>query len=205
MIGEKNLSGGGDIALKTMLKNSAMLGIDVIELLWTPRNRLPHMAVIDVVGYKFPRMTANTNIFDEDTPDSEWIDGTLKFYPDDSGYCWGYVYDTEENRELLATSLANRWFKIVDKRVREEIVSLAESKGYPTKPAPLAQLVVKKSVNEKKYQETIKAAEIEKEKMLERIRELEESIKYKTGEKAKLTNRRLKGIKVEEPEEEEDK
>src|SRR4030065_1476713 len=97
MISVKKLGGGGDSAIKEMINKSNMLGIELIELLWIPRNRLPHLATIDVIGYKVPIVSNSTNIFDDSNPDSEWIDGTVKFYNDDEGRCWGYIYDTETN------------------------------------------------------------------------------------------------------------
>jgi len=201
MIAIKKLLGGGDTAVKEMINNASMLGLDVIELLWIPRNRLPYPNVLDVIGYKFPLISGGTNLYDDVLPSSEWIDGTLKFYPDDSGRCWGYVYDTDENRDLIASSIVNGWFKIVDKKIREEIFKLAVEKGYHTEPYPETKILVKKSVNEKANEEKIKTLMQKEEDLKDRLKFLEEELLKAKGDKATHINRRLRGIKVQQEEE----
>lgn len=200
MIAQKTLAGGGDTAFKMMSNNAAMLGIDLIELLWIPRNRLPHHGVIDLIGYKVPIINSGSDIYEDERPDSEWIDGTVKFYPDDNGRCWGYVYDTEDNRELLASSLANGWFRIVDKSVRNEIIEYAKKKEYRTEPYPTLQTLVKKTINERESDETVKRLEREKLEMEERVKLLEEKLLKASGEKATIINKRIRGKKVKDQE-----
>lgn len=195
MITIKKLAGGGDAAVKEMLEVAAMLGIDVIELLWVPRNRLPYMYTMEVVGYKFPIIDKNTNLFNDDVSPSSWIDGTLKFYPDTSGRCWGYVYDIDENRDLVASSLVNGWFKIVDKRIRDEIIEYAQSKGYKTEPATAINILTKKSQGEKETESKIANLKKALEDAKERSALLEEELAKSKGDKATHINRRLRGMK----------
>jgi hypothetical protein len=200
MITEKRLSGGGDIALKEMINISSVLSKDLIELLWIPRNRQPYPSVVTVVGYKFPIVNHNMNMFDSDTLESDWVDGILRFYPDDHGRCWGYVYDTEENRKIIATTLASGWYKIVDKKIKDEIVELAKSLGVPHEPIPDSFSIVKKNVNEKKTSVEIDKLTKEKEEMEFRMKQLEKRLFEATEEKATLVNTRIRGVQKKEKE-----
>lgn len=197
----KKLSGGGDTALKEMIDISSILGTELIELLWIPRNKAPYPYTVEVIGYKVPIMDRNINMFEDKLPESNWIDGTLKFYPDDAGRCWGYVYDIPENRELLASSLANGWFKIIDGKIKEEIVEYATIKGYKTEPYPDTIHLVKRSMDEKKAEETIKNLTKKELELKDKLFALEEELKRAKGEKATQINKRLRGIPREQVEE----
>lgn len=201
MITVKKLGGGGDIAVTTMINNAAMLGVDIIELLWIPRNKLPHMGVIRVSGYKTPIIDAGANIYEDGSPSSDWVDGTLKFYPDDNGHCWGYVYDTKDNRDLIASSLANGWYRIVDSKIKDEIIKYAKSMGYRTEPYPTTQILVKKNSVEKAAEARIKEMQEAEFALKEKLRLLEEELAVAKQEKSTHLNKRLRGVEVKETQE----
>jgi AraC-like DNA-binding protein len=196
MISLKKLDGGGDTDVQKMMENASMLGIELIELLWIPRNKLPHYSVIDLIGYFIPLIDKNTNIFDEDKINREWIDGTVKFYPDKNGRCWGYVYDVPENRNLLASSLVNGWFKIVDQKIREQIIELAKNNNLKTEPVPTAPILTKKSISEKNNEETIIKLLKAEEELKMKLKYLEEELERAKGDKASQVNKRLRGVHV---------
>lgn len=192
-IAVKKLDGGGDTALNDALNKAAMLGIDIIELIWIPRNRMPYFGIMEVNGFQFPTVSINANVFDDTIPDSNWIDGTLKFYPDDAGRLWGYVYDTKENRMHLAHSLGSGWFKIVDKKIRDEIIELARQNNLVTEPYPEVQNLTKKSTGEKKNDEQLVKKEKEIIELSQRLKFLEEELLKAKGDKAAYINNRMRG------------
>lgn len=202
MISFKKLGGGGDKDVEKMVETASIVGVDLIEMIWLPKNGLPYFAVAEVIGYKVPIINRNSNIFD-DVQANGWIDGTLKFYPDATGRCWGYVYDTDENRELIASSLTNNWFRVIDKRVKEEIYKLAEERGWETDAMTESQFLVKKSKREKEAELHIKALE----KKIEEFKRKEELAKKELditkGEKVAYTDKRLKGVKIDKDKREE--
>lgn len=202
MISLKQLGGGGDSVVKEILDTAAILGVDVIELLWVPDNRLPYHAVVDVQGYRVPIINNGANIFDDDKISGDWIDGCLKFYPDQAGRCWGYVYDTPENREIMATSLASGWYRIVDKKIREEIIKLAEDLGVRSTPYPKSETIVKISKRERIAEDKVKKLEHQLIELEEAKKKAELKLSDAKGKKEHLHTRRLKGVKVKRPIEE---
>ena len=61
-------------------------------------------------------------------------DGSLNFHADIRDVCYGYIADTEKNRQFLAYSLASGRFTITDSKIKHEIESLAVKIGVPTSP-----------------------------------------------------------------------
>lgn len=171
MISKRKLSGGGDIAFDEMLSIASSVGVDLVELLYIPRNKLPHYGTPTIAGYQIPIVNTTTVTFDNESDGGvRWIDGVVKFYPDENGYCYGYVYYTGVNKDLMASSLSSNWFRIIDKNIRDEVVKLAQEKGYRTEPVPFTELKIIKSEKE------IEAAK-EAEKAQRKIAELEAQLK----------------------------
>lgn len=196
----RSLDGGGDQVVRGMMNTSASIGVDIIELIWT-KDRGPRYAIARVFGFQFPVVNASS-AFDGDITANQWIDEQLKFYPDSEGRCWGYIWDTPANRYLLCQSLSTGWYRIVDKKVREEIIKQAQEMGLSTEAMQQTIVNVKKSVVEVKAEK--EAAEY-KAKMLEMQRQLE-VMQRKFEEATNVRNvsveKRLKGTPV--PQEKQD-
>lgn len=203
MIVNRKLSGGGDKEHEIIANTAATVGCDVIELLWLPRNRLPHFGIPRVAGYKKPLLDRTTVSFDDPTVDGiAWIDSDVKFYPDENGFCYGLIFDCEDNRKLLASSLSTNWFKIIDKRVRDEVIALAKELGFDTEPAQLTEMRIKKSRAETELAEKAKKLEDKLEEATLKLRMLEKEHERTLSEVNKNTKNKLSGIKlpvVEEP------
>lgn len=195
MINSRKLAGGGDTAVEQMVETAALIGTDLIELLWTPRNRQPRHAVARVIGFKEP-ITDGVVDIDEETAKTGWVDGTIYFYPDANGNCWGYVYDSTENREHLARSLSNGWFRVVNKKIRDEIIGLANEMGLPTEVASVTEVMVKKSKREVEAEEKIKNTEAKLDDYKQRIAKLEAALSDAQGKKEFYQERKLKGVKI---------
>lgn len=192
MISSKNLTSGGDIDVPKFVDISVSTGIDLIELMWVPRDGQPRATAPEVHGYKYPKVIGDEDLFAE-TVNVEWVDKILKFYPDGSGRCWGYVFDTEYNRKKLLYSFSNNWFRIVDKKIRDELMKEAEEAGISTKPAEKVQFIIKKTKREREAEDKIKATERKLEELKKREKELEEALAEATGKKIEYVGKRVKG------------
>jgi len=192
MISSKNLTNGGDIDVPKFVDISVATGIDLIELMWLPKDGQPRATSPEVHGYQYPKVIGDEDFFAE-TVNVEWEDKPIKFYPDNNGRCWGYVFDVKENREKLLNSFSNNWFRIVDKKVREEFLKEAEELGLPTKPAEKVQFIIKKTKREKEAEDKIKATERKLEDLEKRKKELEEALAEATGKKIEYVSKRVKG------------
>lgn len=199
MVDSKRLSANGDKVIPLMIETSSLLGIDLIEVVWTPRNGQPRHTPAEIIGFKFPVMGDVT--FTEDVIEANgWIDGTLMFYPDSAGRCWGYIYDTPENRHLICTSLSNGQFRIVDRRIREEIYKEAEETGYASKPAERTEVMVKVSKRERDAEDKIKNAEKRIEDLERMLKIAKEEADISKNEKLVRVEKRLKGVKIPDKE-----
>ena len=192
MISSKNLTSGGDVDVPKFVDISVSTGIDLIELMWIPRDGQPRATSPEVHGYKYPKVIGDEDLFAE-TVNVEWVDKILKFYPDGSGRCWGYVFDTEYNRKKLLYSFSNNWFRIVDKKIRDELMKEAEEAGISTKPAEKVQFIIKKTKREREAEDKIKATERKLEELKKREKELEEALAEATGKKIEYVGKRVKG------------
>ena len=192
MISSKNLTSGGDVDVPKFVDISVSTGIDLIELMWIPRDGQPRATAPEVHGYKYPKVIGDEDLFAE-TVNVEWVDKILKFYPDGSGRCWGYVFDTEYNRKKLLYSFSNNWFRIVDKKIRDELMKEAEEAGISTKPAEKVQFIIKKTKREREAEDKIKATERKLEELKKREKELEEALAEATGKKIEYVGKRVKG------------
>lgn len=192
MISSKNLTSGGDVDVPKFVDISVSTGIDLIELMWIPRDGQPRATSPEVHGYQYPKVIDDGDFFAE-TVNVEWVDKILKFYPDGSGRCWGYVFDTEYNRKKLLHSFSNNWFRIVDKKIRDELMKEAEEAGISTKPAEKVQFIIKKTKREREAEDKIKATERKLEELEKRKRELEEALAEATGKKIEYVGKRVKG------------
>lgn len=194
MISSKNLTNGGDIDVPKFVDISVATGIDLIELMWLPKDGQPRATSPEVHGYFFPKKMGSDDIdFFTDEINVEWEYKPIKFYPDNNGRCWGYVFDVKENREKLLNSFSNNWFRIVDKKVREEFLKEAEELKLPTTPAEKVQFIVKKTKREKEAEDKIKATERKLEDLEKRKKELEEALAEATGKKIEYVGKRVKG------------
>jgi hypothetical protein len=192
MISSKNLTCGGDVDVPKFVDISVSTGIDLIELMWVPRDGQPRATAPEVHGYKYPKVIDDEDFFAE-TVNVEWVDKPLKFYPDNNGRCWGYVFDIKENREKLLSSFSNNWFRIVDKKIRDELMKEAEEAGISTKPAEKVQFIIKKTKREREAEDKIKATERKLEELKKREKELEEALAEATGKKIEYVGKRVKG------------
>jgi hypothetical protein len=102
-------------------------GKDVIKLVLT-QQRLP---IFEITNFEIPLGTgvidANSVV---DGVSVNFEKGSLFFYPDQSSILWGYLIDTEFNRNQLAGCLNKNWFRIIDSKLRAEIAELALTLGY---------------------------------------------------------------------------
>lgn len=192
MISVKKLHNGGDKKVEEMIETSALLGVDLIELVWNKKRS----DIAQVVGFKYPIIDGNNSSIDVGVSAAGWIDGTINFYPDKNDVCWGYIYDIPENRDLLYGSFSCNWFKIVDKKVRDEIAAEATAKGFATDPTEKTEIIIKKSTRELAAESNAKNLALKLEEEKQKIKRLEEQLKLATGEKTNYQERRLKGIKV---------
>jgi hypothetical protein len=192
MISSKSLTNGGDVDVPKFVDISVSTGIDLIELMWIPIDGQPRATSPEVHGYQYPKVIDDGDFFAE-TVNVEWVDKPIKFYPDGSGRCWGYVFDTEYNRKKLLNSFSNNWFRIVDKKIRYELMKEAEEAGISTKPAEKVQFIIKKTKREKEAEDKIKATERKLEELKKREKELEEALAEATGKKIEYVGKRVKG------------
>lgn len=192
MISSKNLTSGGDVDVPKFVDISVSTGIDLIELMWVPRDGQPRATSPEVHGYQYPKVIDDGDFFAE-TVNVEWVDKPLKFYPDGSGRCWGYVFDTEYNRKKLLNSFSNNWFRIVDKKIRDELMKEAEEAGISTKPAEKVQFIIKKTKREREAEDKIKATERKLEELKKRESELKKALAEATGMKLEYVGKRVKG------------
>lgn len=196
----KGLSGGGDKDVEAILENASILGIDVIELMWLPKNGQPRWDTAEVNGFKVPRIGKLTGV--EDTIRAEyWYDGTAKFYPDKNGRCWGFVYDIPENRKLLYHAFRSNWFKIVNNELREKIKKEAEDLGINTERAIRKEVNVKKTVREREAEKIITGNQNKIESLMAQLADLKRELDVAKNIKQVSIDNRVAGSPVPFPEE----
>lgn len=200
MINNTRLGGGGDKAIPQMIENASLLGIDLIELLWTPITKQKRFSIAQIIGFKIPVM-GDVDITNDVVEASGWIDSTLKFYPDTNGNCWGYCYDTPENREILYRSFANSRFRIVDKKIRDEIYNEAVKRSFTVEPPVRTEVMVKVSTREKKSEEYAKTLEMELREMKIKLDQKQYDLDVAQGKKLAKAEHRLLGVKIPNKEE----
>lgn len=183
-----------------MIDTANQLGIDIIELLWTPFNGAPVYAIQEIHGYKFPIM-GNINVLSESTDASEWVEGILKFFPDGKGRCWGYCYDTPDNRHLIKTTLSTGWYRIVDLKLREEIIEEAKIAEIPTDHTQRTDVQIKKSKREVEAEKHAKELAERLEETKKKMKKIEEELALARNEKQVRVEKRLSGVKIENREE----
>ncbi len=194
MITLKKLQNNGTREVERMMKFSALLGIDLIEVLWSTRRDEP----AQVSGYDVPVVDIS---FDDDTVNdsasaSDWIEGTVTFYPDETRLAWGYIYDTDKNRQLLWNSFENDWFRIADKRIREEVKAEAVEHDISTEPVQQVDILIKKTKREKDAELHAKTLQRKLEDMEMKKKSLEKELAIAKGEKVEYLDKRLKGVKA---------
>lgn len=129
---ERLVTGENDV--ERIYQNAGRKGVDVIKLLWGKRGA----SITSMVGFFVPvlaRQEKQQRNFDRVTSVSQSVDmefGEVRFYPDGDDYRYGYILDTPENRKKLMSSLTKGWFTIQNERVRNEIMDMAEAKGFGT-------------------------------------------------------------------------
>jgi hypothetical protein len=180
----------GEAEVRRFIDRCTQSGIDVFELCWTFfRKDTPC-----IVGLDEPIITkgGSTNfVATMDYTVNYNQDGILRFYPDEEDTCWGYLADTNRNREWLAGTLKNGWFKIVDGHARDEIKKLAIELNEPTEVIPTDALkgYLKKDPKE-----------IELEKMIKKTQALEQELARMNNVVAQATelvkNKQLKGVHI---------
>jgi len=198
----------GENEVEAIFENASLLGVELIEVYW---NRLSP-SVHKVIGYKVPIVShQNPNYFEAQVNiNSEWVDGTLKFFPDKNLRCWGYIYDTEENRHLVRTSLSTGWYTVADKKVRKELEDEAREAGFEVDVAEKPLMNVKKTVRERNAEQHANEIEKKYKEMIVKTKLLEEELKRATGEKAEYVNKRinqteekpLKGVRIKKDKQE---
>lgn len=191
----RKLDGGGDTEVQRMIESATALGIDLIELVWNKKRA----DLAQIVGFKEPVFSSMSPL-DTEIQADKWIDTTLKFYPDQNQFCWGYVFDIPENRELLQTSLSNGWFKIVDKRIRDEIVQEAQAKGLKTDITPKREVNVRKTEREKLAEKKTKATEDKLQDAMNMVEHLRKELEEAKNERKVHIERRLEGTPVPQEE-----
>lgn len=199
-INTKKLSKIDADVVDAMIDVSNQLGVDIIELMWTPFNGAETYSIQELHGFKFPIM-GETNVLKDVDEVSEWVEGILKFYPDGKGRCWGYIYDTEENRVKIYETMSTGWFRIVDRNLRETITKEAEEKGYQTQRSERTEVSIKKTEREKNAERHAKKLEERLREKEEEMKRLREELAIAKNEKQVRAERRLKGIKIENREE----
>lgn len=196
MINIKKLDGGGDKEVEALMDEAALLGVDLIELMWTPRGGKPRFSTAEVCGFEVPIGSGGERV-SIDNVKSSWIEGRAKFYPDKNGRCWGYVFDTEKNRELLMGALVDGWYRVVDNKLRAEIEKSASEKGYETEPAKISEVLIKKSKREREAEEHVKNLEKKLAEAQAKEKQWIKELSDAQGKKEAYTDKRLKGVKLD--------
>ena len=191
----KTYSGGGDKEVESMIGTSALLGVDLIEVMWIPRTGNPRWAVAKIAGFLFP-IVRNVDPTKEDITADSWIDGTLKFYPDPNGRCWGYIYDCPENREKIYNSMSTGWFRVVDKKLRDELIEEAKAKGIKTDRNIRSQSITKKSRTEKEAEDKAKSLETKLFHMEEQMKKYQKELEEAKNIRQVKIEERIKGISI---------
>lgn len=190
----RKLGGGGDIDVEKMIETATGTGIDLIELLWTKdTGTRPNIAKI--IGFKFP-IVSSPDSFSVDINVQKWVDGQLKFYPDQNGRCWGYVYDIPENRKLLCSGLSNGWYKIVDKKIKEEIEKEAKELGFNITITPKMTENVKKTFREVAAEKHAKELENKLHDMEEKMNRMKKDLEITKNERQVHIENRIKGTEI---------
>lgn len=183
---------------------SASVGVDLIEVQYVPPRPTNGKPIVPptIHGYLIPNIDDTLNVNSDGTVDS-WIEGKLTFFVDPNfRIAYGYIFDIEENRELIRTSLSTGWYKVVDKKIRDEIVKEAEEKGYETdvRQKPVVNVRKTKQLIEaeghiKNLQDKLKEREKEINKIKKMLEETEE-LKDKHLKRRIIEDKPLKGIKI---------
>jgi hypothetical protein len=138
---------GGEKDVQKIFQNAGRKGVDVIKLIWSKRG----MANASCVGFFVPVLARQDNQqrnFDRVTNVDQMVEmeyGEVIFYPDNEGIRFGYILDTEKNRNVLVNTLTTGWFTIQNERIRNEIIDVAQEKGLGTEYKKVTHEYVKKT------------------------------------------------------------
>ena len=175
------VEGGPDI--KKFLELASNAGIDTIELMW---NDLRKQSA-QIIGVEYPSVYVRKNEKRSGRVDFNvsWIDGDIRFYPDQNDRCYGYLADTENNRIFLAKMIMHDKFMVVDPSIRKEIEALAKEKGYQTTVVDVVDegsyKYVKKDREKDRYEEQIRKLE---QQLAITTESLKEIMSVKSAEKS---------------------
>jgi hypothetical protein len=151
------------------------------------------------VGFETPEIGSVDPMAESISPNG-WKDDIVHFYPDEHFRAWGYIYDTPNNRERLASGLSSGWYRIVDKEVREEIIKLAEEKGYKTTITSTKEVNIRKTAREKEAEKRVKNLEDELEYLKNKLKEVTKQKEIVNNERMVHVEKRLEGTPVVNPE-----
>lgn len=196
MLAKRKLSGGGDVVFDKYIAIAGTTGVDLVELLWIPRNRQPYYGTPAIVGYEVPIQDNVMISFDSDGGTCSWTSGSIKFFPDDGGFCYGYVFLTETNKELLASSLATGWFRIIDRDTRKEIEEYAIEKGYSITVNEVTNVSVKKDPYSKTIEKKLAEANAELERLRNQMKAKTKETDFLVNEKKMILDKKAKGVKA---------
>jgi len=189
----------GDKEISRFVDLASQGGYGIIELVWAKvRN-----STAKVSGFEIPVDNTNRERKDPNSRevdlsiDVQKISGMTRFFPDNSGRCWGYIIDTDANREKLAATLKTGWFKIVDNKIKEEIVKMAAEKEYPTEPLPKQRYGIKVSKQEQFLKEELEEARRQLDILTKKKSDLEKHLEVANGERKPLEGIRINKAKME--------
>jgi len=190
IIPKKLISGDKDV--EEIFETASLLGVGIIECRWIKNGD----SIREVIGYQVPGMLVEENL--GMSADAEWVDGTVKFFPDKRSHRWGYIYDTPKNRELLVHSLPTGWFIIVDQNIKREITKDAEVKGVPTEPIPKPVINVKRTKRELEANRHIETLERSILELKSKLAKAEKEKSDTESEKEKYVSKRINSVDVDE-------
>lgn len=192
----KKLSPRDADIVDAMIDTSNQLGIDLIEVVYTPTNGQPVFSIQEIHGYNFPIMDSMA-ILNDTTEASSWVEGILKFYPDGKGRCWGYIYDTPDNRHLIHTTFSSGWYRVIDSRLRQELLDEAAAKDIRTDRAIRTEIQIKKSKREVDAEKHAKHLADQLEDTRKKMKKIEDELAIARNEKQVRAEKRMVGIKIE--------
>ncbi len=178
--------------VERMFETSASIGVDLIEVLWTKSTR---KSIATIAGFFVP-VIGELNKQEASFQADRWIEGNVKFYLDERSNAWGYIYDTPENRERIYGSLSSGWFRVVDKRLREEIEKEAAERGFKTTVTPQVETNIRKTQREMQAEKQAKNLESKLEDMKREQEILKRELEIARNEKMVQVEKRLKGTPV---------
>ena len=174
----------GKAKVDTIFDSADRLGLDIIRV----NHKKPGAHISGFSGFEVPKVTTDHSGMNFDVIVEK---GMFHCYPDKMLNRHGFVLDTEHNRDMLKSYLSSNMIKVLDAKLREELINEAQEEGRQVSPIATVSQYQPSSPSTKSTKSQIASKERRAANHANKEKSLQEEIEYL---KEKLANQEAKDI-----------